>query len=442
MIVACAATSPRPDLERLYYSARGNPAQPPLIIVPGVLGTRLENSDGLELWPGSVWSLLTSDYHELALEIDPDNLSVDDSGVVPAGIFTSAAGRQYYQRIISVLENAGGYVRGVPGEPVTDGRPRYYILSFDWRKDAIETVRALDAMIEQLRLDYSRGDLEVDLLAHSMGGLIARYYARYGTVDLLEGNDFPVTHQGAAKLRRMILVGTPNLGSVESMHSLIEGRAFGVRRVQPEVIMTMPAIYQLFPHALNRWLFTTDGSHLERDQFDARIWQRFELGPWSPRLQRRIRAAMPATEADMYLQTLQRFFGLQLERARRFTWSLTVPHPPGEISPVIFGGDCALTPARVVVEEVNQESVLRLRPRQIRNPVPGVDYESLMLEPGDGTVTKASLLSRDVLHPGAQRHRYINFGISSVFFICERHDVLTGNVTFQDNLLHVLLSLD
>lgn len=441
MLVACSVTA-RPDLERLYYSARGNPAQPPLVIVPGVLGTRLENHEGVEIWPGSIWSLLSSDYSELALDIDPSDLSVEDDGIVPAGIFVHAAGRQYYQQIITVLENAGGYVRGVAGETVTDSRPRYYILSFDWRKDSIETVRALDALIEQLRLDHGRSDLKVDLLAHSMGGLVARYYARYGTVDLLDGNDFPVTHQGADKLRRMVLVGTPNLGSVESMYSLIEGRPFGLRRVQPEVIMTMPAIYQLFPHALNRWLVTTDGRHLERDQFDARIWQRFELGPWSARLQRRIRAAMPVAEAEFYLQTLQRFFAWQLERARRFTWSLTVPQPPGGIAPVMFGGDCALTPARVVVEEVNQESILRLSPRRIRNPVPGVDYETLMLEPGDGTVTKASLLSRDVLDPGAPRHHYINFGSISVFFICERHDVLTGNVTFQDNLLHVLLSLD
>ncbi|MFU8764356.1 MAG: lipase family alpha/beta hydrolase [Haliea sp.] len=441
-MLACSLTPSRPDLQRLYYSARGNPAQPPLIIVPGVLGTRLENGEGRELWPGSVWSLLTSDYDELALAIDPSQLSVEDDGVVPAGIFASAAGRRYYQQIITVLEDAGGYVLGVPGEAVTDSRPRFYILSYDWRKDAMETVHALDTMIEQVRLDHGSPDLKVDVLAHSMGGLVARYYARYGTVDLLNGNDFPVTHEGAVKLHRMILVGTPNLGSVESMHSLIEGRAFGLRRVQPEVIMTMPAIYQLFPHALNRWLFTTNGQHLERDQFDARIWQRFELGPWSPSLQRRLRATMTPVEVDIYLQTLQAFFAIQLERARRFSWSLTVPEPAGGITPVIFGGDCALTPARVVVEEVHQESVLRLYPSQISNPVPGVDYESLMLEPGDGTVTKASLLSRDVLHPGAPRHRYINFGVSSVFFICERHDVLTGNITFQDNLLHVLLSLE
>jgi hypothetical protein len=25
-------------------------------------------------------------------------------------------------------------------------------------------------------------------------------------------------------------------------------------------------------------------------------------------------------------------------------------------------------------------------------------------------------------------------------FLCERHDQMTGNVTFQDNLLHALLS--
>jgi len=74
--------------------------------------------------------------------------------------------------------------------------------------------------------------------------------------------------------------------------------------------------------------------------------------------------------------------------------------------------------------------------------VASVDYEALMMEPGDGTVTKASLLARNVLDPAVTRHPYLYFSPASVFFICERHDVLTSNITFQDNLLHVLLSVD
>jgi len=71
-----------------------------------------------------------------------------------------------------------------------------------------------------------------------------------------------------------------------------------------------------------------------------------------------------------------------------------------------------------------------------------VDYQRLMLEPGDGVVTKASLLARQALDPSIERHRYIYFPLNYAFFLCEKHEQLTGNIHFQDNLLHTLLSAD
>jgi len=442
LLVACSASPGRPDLERLYRGATRENPPPPVILIPGVLGTRLHDARGREVWPGSLVKLLTSRYRELALEMDPGTLQPLPDDLRPQGLFESAAGRNYYSRILQVMTEAGGYQRGRAGESVDDGRPRVYILAYDWRQDAIASVRKLDRLIEQVRADYGRTDLQVDIIGHSMGGLIARYYARYGTRDLLDGNDFPVTHAGAAKVRRLVLVGTPNLGSVDALHSLIVGANLGLRQTPPEVIMSMPAIYQLFPHALHQWLYTAEGRALERDQFDARIWERFEMGPWSPALRRRVQRDMPGDQGRRYLATLQDYFHHQLERARRFTWSLTVPVPEGGVGPMIFGGDCDLTPARLIVEEVDGESVLRLWPDEIARPVDGVDYEALMMEPGDGTVTKASLLSRNVLVPTATRHPHLHFSPAGVFFICERHDVLPSNITFQDNLLHALLSVD
>jgi hypothetical protein len=96
----------------------------------------------------------------------------------------------------------------------------------------------------------------------------------------------------------------------------------------------------------------------------------------------------------------------------------------------------------LLVEEVNGISEIRLWPRELSNPLSGVDYGSLMLEPGDGIVTKASLLARESLDPSISRHRYIDFPLDYPLFLCEKHDALTGNETFQDNLLHALLSLD
>ena len=74
------------------------------------------------------------------------------------------------------------------------------------------------------------------------------------------------------------------------------------------------------------------------------------------------------------------------------------------------------------------------------NAARGIHYEQLMLEPGDGAVTKASLLARTALDPSVPRHRFSDFPLDYAVMFCEDHSKLPGNITFQDNLLHILLS--
>jgi len=441
LLAGCAA--PRPDLARLY-ARQANPQQPPIILIHGILGSRLEDpASGREAWPGSTWRLLFHDYHDLALDIDPATLTPLPGDLRVSGITDRAAGRDFYGEIMRVLSEAGGYQRSRPGEPVTPGAKNYYVFAYDWRRDNVETVRALDRFIEQIRTDHGDADLKVDLIAHSMGGLVARYYIRYGTVDVLDDNDFPVNGHGAERVRRAILLGTPNLGSVTAIRTMLQGvkTAFGGMPV--EVIATFPSAYQLLPHPLNDWLIKSTGEPLERDLFDVEIWRRFQFSVFSPEVRKRILADAPSEqEGREKLALMERFFQRYLERGRRFVWSLTVPVPEPTINYIVFGGNCSLTPARILVEEVADESVVRLWPDDIADPVAGVDYDMLMLEPGDGVVTKASLLARDTLDPTIERHRYSFFPVQYSFFLCEAHNRLTSNINFQDNLLHALLSVD
>lgn len=442
-LVGCTQPK-RPDLERLYASSRDTTDQPPVIVVPGLFGSRLRDvNSGEERWPGALGRILFSEYRDLALPFDSGTLEPEPGSLEPHGIAEKAVGRDFYGRILDTLENAGGYVRGRPGEaPRNEGR-QYYVLTYDWRRGLVNSARALDDLVEQIRADYGNDDLGVDVVAHSMGGLVARYYARYGRRDVLDDNEFPVNNHGAERLRRAILLGTPNLGSLRSVIALIEGERIGFNRVPPEVIATMPSVLQLLPHPINRWIVTPDGRELERDLFEARIWRRFEWGIYKPEIKRRIIDQYDNPEAGQrYWRALDRYFEKHLERARRFVWSLTVPLPEVSLRYVVFGGDCHLTPARIVVEEIQGESRVRLWPDEVRNPLKGIDYDRLMLEPGDGSVTKSSLLARDTLDPTVPRHPYSFFPLDYPFFLCEPHNSLTGNVHFRDNLLHALLTRD
>ena len=442
-LAACGEVAP--DLRRLYsfqspvLDRDTNKFQPPVVLVHGAFGSRLRNKENKnEVWPGSLRRILFNDYTAITLPIDAETLQPLPGGLEVSGITDRVAGQDFYGQIIHVLEEIGGFVRTTPGTPAELGQKRYYVFEYDWRRDNVESARALDHYIEQIREDYQNPTLKVDVIAHSMGGLITRYFVRYGTVDVLDDNEFPVNNHGAEHLRRVILLGTPNLGSARAVNNLIGGMKVGFNRIPTETLVTFPSGYQLLPHPLSDWIVTASGKTLKRDLFDSVLWDRFEFSIFSPEVEQRVIKQHGAE----YLATLKRYFHKHIERGRRFVWSLTVPVPDHQIEYVVFGGDCNLTPARLLVEEIEGESVVRLWPKHIKNPVPGIDYERLMMEPGDGTVTKSSLLARQALDPTVPRHRYSFFPLKYPFFLCEDHSRLTENINFQDNLLHALLSVD
>jgi pimeloyl-ACP methyl ester carboxylesterase len=435
-----------PDLRRLYASGMERVEVPPVIIVPGILGSRLrERKSGRELWPGSVFNVLFS-ARSLALDIDPKTLEPRPDDIEAYDLFRGLLARDFYGAIVETLERQGGYVRGEPGHPATAGKRRYYIFPYDWRQDNVITARKLDALIEQIRRDYGEPRLKVDIVAHSMGGLITRYYIQYGVTDVLDGNDFPADFGGAEKIRTAILLGTPNLGSVNALHSLLAGHKVGRQAIPAEALATMPSVYELLPHPVTNWIVDIKGNPLERDLYFVGTWISYKWSIFDPEIEQRVRARFASVAAgNAYLGVLQDYFAKRIERARRFVWSLTYNESQNApVKLVVFGGDCTLTPARVVVERepgaaTDAGALVRLLPSEIQAPAPGVDYSRLMLEPGDGEVTKPSLLARQSLDPTVSRSEDVFFPLAYAFFLCVDHEHLTGNINFQDNLLNVLL---
>lgn len=435
----------KPDLNRLYMQSMHVSDQPPVVFIHGITGSKLKNQQSnKELFPGSVSRIVTSDYSDLAFSINPETLEPLKDNVEAYEINDSVIGQDFYGNIINTLAEVGEYNLLEPGQTVDTARKNYYVFYYDWRQDNTKTAAKLADFIEQIRLDYANPELKVDIVAHSMGGLIARYYVRYGREDVLDGNDFPVNMFGRDKVRRLILLGTPNLGSLKILNIFIDGlKVGGADKIDTETLATMPSLFQLLPHALVSWIVTHEGKPLKRDLFDVNTWQRFQWSIFDPKVRERITSKYAKMEeAESYLQTLDQYFEKRLERARRFVWSLTVPLPEEHLKLVIFGGSCHLTPARIVVEEVNGISKVRMRPDEITSPIEGIDYDALLLEPGDGSVTKASLLGRDILDPSVRRHKYNYFPLDHAVLLCEKHNKLTGNINFQDNLLNELLSRD
>jgi len=434
----------KPDLKQLFADSMMVSDQPPVVFIHGVLGGKLRNTEtNEEVWPGSVFNLLFGNHDHLALKIDPNSLMAAPDAYEAFAIADSTAGKDFYGNIIKTLSEYGGYKEANPGQQIDPSNKYYYPFVYDWRQDNVKTAAKLAGFIDQIRKDYNNPDLKVDLVAHSMGGLISRYFIRYGKTDVLDSNDLPVNLYGGKRVRRVILLGTPNLGSVKLMNGFIDGIKLGMGKINPETLATMPSLYQLMPHPLNNWIVTTQGKKLERDLFDIKTWKQFEWNIFDPVVRTRIEAQFQdAEDAEEHLKILENYFGKSIERARRFVWSLTVPLPEEHPKLIVFGGDCTMTAARIVVEEVDGISMIRMRPDEITNPDPTIDYEKLLMEPGDGAVTKASLLGRNVLDPSIPRHKFSFFPLDHAVLLCEKHNNLTSNINFQDNLLNALLVRD
>jgi pimeloyl-ACP methyl ester carboxylesterase len=436
LLVACSTIGPA--AEQFYPAHSATIERVPVILIPGLMGSRLKRaSDGIELWPGGTRKLLTSDYRDLALRIDPETLEPVDDGLIAGSLFEGAAGMDFYRRIVRELRVAGGYHLARPGQPVVQQKARLYVFSYDWRQDNVKSVQLLDELIEQIRRDYGDPALRVDIIAHSMGGLIARYYERYGAVDVLDGNSFQVTGLGQSRIRRMVLLGTPNQGTVTALHKFLNGYRVGISGLPIEGVATTPSTFQLFPHPLVDWVVNINGQRLNFDVFDVDLWRRYEWSIFDPRIQRRMNR-----HRDIWPQqdVFERWFEKRLERGRRFFWSLMVPAEPLTlIRPLLLGGDCVPTPRRLVFERINGESLARLRPEQILRPAPGLDYESLMFEGGDGSVTHSSLVSRQDLTREVPRHEQVGLESQREIFVCAQHDALTSDDELLDAMIEYLL---
>lgn len=438
LLAACASAPERPDLSRLYEAEVQDPNQPPVILIHGLMGSTLVEKDtGKEFWPGGLGTLAFSEYRELARMRAAES---EGGGLVPGDLFYGVARTDFYGALIDALENVGRFKRGTPGTPITRAdRRRYYVLLYDWRKENLVAVQQLHALIDQIRRDYNDPDLPVDILAHSNGGLIANYYLRYGPKDVLTSDEFIPWGEGAHRIRRMVLLGTPSLGAVTSLERLQQGFKIAWRTVPVEVLVTFATPFEALPHPDAPVIYSTEGKPIPFDIYNADAWRVRRWSVFSPEVEARVLADAPDRQTgELRMAELQAYFVRHLARARQFQRALSAPTRADGVEVAVFGGDCTLTPARAVLDRDENGERLAIRPEQVKARVAGVDYERLLLQPGDMLVTRDSQLGRGL--PAAAGQPSAFFPLAQSFFLCETHDQLSVNAYFQNNLLHFLLA--
>jgi hypothetical protein len=271
--------------------------------------------------------------------------------------------------------------------------------------------------------------------------MLARYYARYGIDDHLDTGKAEPNYLGAQSIRRLLLVGTPNLGTMQPVLSLIRGEDIGLRKIPSEIVATTTGAPQLMLHPSTPWLLDSKGKIVDVDLFDIDTWRQLKWSIFDNRIRDRTRQAKGGGAAgDRYLTVLESYLAKHLCRGRNFMTLMTTETGPEDIVPYVFGGDCEPTLARIVVEDVRGKLVARERPEAVVRPLADVDYDQLMYDPGDSVVTRASLLGRCEKSAYSRCDDIRRMNLAHSIFICEMHQTLTSNIYFQDNILHNLLS--
>lgn len=424
---ACVSNG-KPDLKRLYAREVQNTSQPPIVIIHGLMGSTLvDKTTGKEFYPKSAGAVALSDYQELA--ISPVS-SVGDN-LVPGTILNDIAGINFYGALTGVLENEGQFINSTPGQAIGTQKRRYYTFIYDWRRDNVLAVKDLHAFLEQIRRDYNDPNLRVDIIAHSNGGLLANYYLRYGASDVLDQTEFSQWQEGGQRVRRVVLLGTPNLGSVTSLERLMRGFRLGLRLIPVDVLTSFATPFQALPSPIAQSVVDPGGNPVSINIYDPALWQKNAWSVYSPEFIKMIEKQSASPEASASkLKVLQDTFAKHLLRAERFQSSLTVPIMHNGIRMAAFGGDCELTASRAVLDVADGKPFLAFRAKEVANKVAGVDYDYLMLAPGDGLVTRDS----------QDASQYSFLPLRQSFFLCERHEFLVNNPYFQNNLLYFLLA--
>jgi len=146
----------------------GQKGKPPVIVIPGLIGSELVNKETDEV----VWfDLQRSKTDDLRLPIST-NLEKNRDNLVPRDILRNIKYLRFlpeteiYQKLAASLEIPGDYKEGKWDAPSENGfQDTYYVFPYDWRLDNVENARLLVRRLAELKTKLKRPDLKFNIVA-------------------------------------------------------------------------------------------------------------------------------------------------------------------------------------------------------------------------------------------------------------------------------------
>ena len=202
----------------------------PVILIPGITATYLNRDygDRGEIWPNLGRLLLSPDDSFLNdLALNEDGTENIEYPIVVGDIIREIATVDVFAGLIKELTDAG-YIEGED----------LFVFPYDWRFSTENISILLKEKIDEVL--FKTNHEKVDIVAHSMGGLVAKKY---------------ISDNGEDKIDQLIFLGTPQLGVPKAFKVLMFGDHMGYKflfmnlnNLRAKFIsQNMPSVYELLP---------------------------------------------------------------------------------------------------------------------------------------------------------------------------------------------------
>jgi pimeloyl-ACP methyl ester carboxylesterase len=221
--------------------ARKLPVNDVVVLLPGITGSVLERQ-GKPVWaiePGAVWRGVVSlgkAIKQLELDGDSPDAPVLDDGVRA----TRLVGDVHLIPGFWKIDGYGKIKKHLFDRFAFEDGVNWFDFPYDWRRDnraaAHRLAEASIGWLDNWRARPGNEDAKLILVAHSMGGLVSRYF-----LEALGGWE---------QARALVTFGTPYRGSLNAVDQLANGskKGFGPFKVDlSDTLRSFNSIYQLLP---------------------------------------------------------------------------------------------------------------------------------------------------------------------------------------------------
>ncbi|HBC86288.1 MAG TPA: hypothetical protein DCZ94_04965 [Lentisphaeria bacterium] len=427
------------------------PMRNPVIVIHGFLGSKLRNKGtGEELWGSfsfmdSIFGPGDRQIRDLACRMSKGSSLTELDKTVEAYAFLEMVKVQIlgipfdvnaYEDMLSILRNSG-YTQYE--KPLPEGKHFYSLFPYyyDWRRDLpYNAARLHEYILEKrayLQKEYEslygikNYDVQFDIVAHSMGGLLTGYYLRYGDADLPADGSLPeLTWKGSQYIDKILIVGTPNAGFLDTCSELINGLqvASGTPTYPSAMLGTFATYYQMMPvYGFRSVLYEDDPNGAEVDIFDPEVWIQMKWGLADPAQDKYLQVILPEVKAPSERRAIALdHLSKCLKRAKQFSKAMEVKaRPPDDVAMFLFAGDAIQTSRTAMVNRKTGE------------------FKVVEYAPGDGKILISSALY-DLREDGYWTP-YIRSPITwqGTFFLNAAHMGITKSSVFNSNASFCLL---